>query len=78
MSDPEQARRAKRDLIERLAAVSGVVGIGLAREGEGYVVVVRLAHHVPDVPSAVSVVDTDGQVSQVAVRSEIVGTIGLE
>lgn len=78
MSNLEQARQAKRDLNERLAAVSGVVDVGLARQGQGYVVVVRLAHQVSGIPSAVAVTDPDGGQSEVAVRSEVVGTIRPE
>ncbi|MHA6799631.1 hypothetical protein [Bounagaea algeriensis] len=78
MSGLEQARRAKRDLSERLATVPGVVGVGLARQERGYVVVVRLAQQVHGIPDAVTVTDPDGRESEVAVRCQVVGTIRPE
>jgi hypothetical protein len=68
MTDRAAARAAKSALAERLAAEPGVVGIGLARRDDAYVVKVDLvdaeaAGLVPD--------DVDG----VRVVTEVVGVI---
>lgn len=42
MADIERARAAKRTLRGRLAETPGIIGIGLGRSGEQYVVTVSL------------------------------------
>ena len=68
MTDRASARAAKTALSSRLAAVPGVVGIGLARRDTGYVVKVDLAdaHAAERVPG-----DVDG----VRVVTEVVGVV---
>lgn len=68
MTDLEHARGAKRALADRLAADPRVVGVGLSREADRYVVQVRLAEAVEDgvLPAAVS---------DVPVRWQVVGPI---
>lgn len=63
----DQARAAKRALAERLDGDPAVVGVGIARRGEGWAVKVDLAREreLPD--------EHDG----VAVVSELVGRIRL-
>lgn len=80
VSGLEHARRAKRDLGERLATVTGVVGIGVTREREqeGYAVVVRLAHHVAGLPGTVTVATPDGGEVEITVYSEVVGPVRPE
>ncbi len=68
MTDRTAARAAKSALAYRLAAVPGVVGIGLARRDSGYVVKVDLA----DATAAARVPqDVDG----VRVVTEVVGAV---
>ncbi len=68
MSDRSAARAARSTLASWLASEPGVVGIGLARRGSGYVVKVDLAdaHAASRVPG-----DVDG----VRVVTEVVGVV---
>ena len=68
MTDRASARAAKTALSARLAADPGVVGIGLARRGAGYVVKVDLA----DSQTASRV---PGDVDGVRVVTEVVGVV---
>lgn len=63
----EQARQAKRTLLGELADDERIVGIGIARAGDGYLVKVNLA-----VAAAYVVPST---VDGVPVVTEVVGTI---
>jgi hypothetical protein len=68
MFDRAAARAAKTTLTDRLAGEPGVVGIGLARRGSGYVLKVNLADPAaaPRVPG-----DIDG----VRVVTEVIGAV---
>ena len=68
MTDRAAARAAKSTLTARLSADPGVVGIGLARREDGYVVKVNLADPAaaPRVPG-----DVDG----VRVVTEVLGVV---
>jgi hypothetical protein len=68
VSDRASARAAKSALSEQLAAVPEVVGIGLARRGNGYVVKVDLAD-----PGAAGRVP--GDVDGVRVVTHVVGVV---
>jgi hypothetical protein len=68
VTDRAAARAAKSTLAAQLAAVPGVVGIGLARRSADYVVKVDLAD--PDVARRVPE-DVDG----VRVVTEVVGAV---
>ena len=66
--DRAAASAAKRDLAVRLAAVPGVVGVGVARRDAGYVVKVDVAD-----PGAASRVP--GAVDGIRVVTEVVGAV---
>jgi hypothetical protein len=68
VSDRTAARAARSTLATRLAAEPGVVGIGLARREQGYVVKVDLAD-----PAAGANVPRD--VDGVRVVTEVVGVV---
>jgi hypothetical protein len=68
MTDRAAARAAKSTLAARLSADPGVVGVGLARAADGYVVKVDLAD-----PGAAGRVP--GHVDGVPVVTEVIGTI---
>jgi hypothetical protein len=65
----EQARAAKESAKELLAAVPGVVGMGITKIGEDYAVKVNLS---APLPKGVSVPE---RVGDVPVRVEVVGKI---
>jgi hypothetical protein len=50
MTTLSEARRAKALIVERLAAVDEVAGIGLTRDADGYVVKVNLRGQTRKVP----------------------------
>jgi hypothetical protein len=68
MTDRAAARAAKSALATRLSAEPGVVGVGLARRGSGYVVTVDLA----DAGAAGRV---PGDVDGVPVVTEVIGVV---
>ena len=68
MTDRAAARAAKSVLTERLAAEPGVVGIGLARRDDVYVVKVDLAY-------AEAVGRVPGDVDGVRVVTEVIGPV---
>jgi hypothetical protein len=68
VTDRAAARAAKSTLAAQLAAVPGVVGIGLARRDAGYVVKVDLA-------DAAVAGQVPGDVDGVRVVTEVVGMV---
>jgi hypothetical protein len=68
VSDRSAARAAKSTLATRLAAVPGVVGIGLARRERDYVVKVDLA-------DAATAARVPGDVDGVRVVTEVIGVV---
>jgi hypothetical protein len=68
VTDRAAARAAKTTLAQRLSALPGVVGIGLARRDAGYVVKV-------DVADADAAGRVPGDVDGVRVVTEVVGVI---
>jgi hypothetical protein len=68
VSDRSAARAARTALAARLSAEPGVVGIGLARREQDYVVKVDLA-------DAATAVRVPGDVDGVRVVTEVVGVV---
>ena len=68
MSDRSAARAARSTLAARLAAVPGVVGIGLARRQRDYVVKV-------DLVDAATAARVPGDVDGVRVVTEVIGVV---
>jgi hypothetical protein len=68
VSDRSAASAAKSVLAARLAAVPGVVGVGLAREARDYVVKVDLA-------DAAAAERVPGNVDGVPVVTEVIGAV---
>jgi hypothetical protein len=66
--DRATARAAKSALVQRLSAVPGVVGIGLARRESGYVLKVDLA-------DAATAGRVPGTVDGVRVVTEVIGAV---
>jgi hypothetical protein len=65
----EQARAAKKSAKALLAALPGVVGVGITKVGEDYALKVNLSEALPEGVSAPE------RISDVPVRVEVVGKI---
>ncbi len=68
MTDRAMARAAKSSLAARLSADPGIVGVGLARRADGYVVKVDLANEA-------AARRVPGDVDGVRVVTEVIGAV---